>query len=144
MIAVDTNILVHAHRSDSEWHEQARAALERLDHRPERWAIPWPCVYEFYSIVTHRKIFDEPTPSPIAWEALAGFFSSASVILLAEDSSSFQRVRSLLHPLNLRGARIHDGRIAAICHLNGVDELWSQDRDFSRFGFLKVVNPLVA
>ncbi len=41
------------------------------------------------------------------------------------------------------GPRIHDARIAAICLQNGVAELWSADRDMSRFQALKVVNPLV-
>ena len=37
---------------------------------------------------------------------------------------------------------IHDARIAAICLHNGVTELWTADRDFSRFKPLKTVNPL--
>jgi predicted nucleic acid-binding protein len=41
------------------------------------------------------------------------------------------------------GARIHDARIAAICLQHGVRELWTADRDFSRFPQLKTFNPLV-
>jgi predicted nucleic acid-binding protein len=41
------------------------------------------------------------------------------------------------------GPLIHDARIAALCRQHGVTELWSADRDFSRFPDLKVVNPLV-
>jgi hypothetical protein len=33
--------------------------------------------------------------------------------------------------------------VAALCFLHGVRELWSADRDFSRFPNLKVKNPLV-
>jgi hypothetical protein len=43
----------------------------------------------------------------------------------------------------VQGPRIHDARIAAICLQNGVTELWSADRDLSRFRELKVLNPLV-
>ena len=53
MIAVDTNILVYAHRADSPYHEAATRALSALG--TARWAIPWPCVHEFYAIVTHPK-----------------------------------------------------------------------------------------
>jgi len=43
----------------------------------------------------------------------------------------------------LQGGQFHDARIAAICIENGVGELLSADRDFSRFKTLRVVNPLV-
>jgi predicted nucleic acid-binding protein len=42
------------------------------------------------------------------------------------------------------GGRVHDARIAAICMEQGVRELWSADRDFSRFPELTVVNPLMS
>jgi hypothetical protein len=38
----------------------------------------------------------------------------------------------------------HDGRIAAIRLSHGVAELWSADRDLSRFPALPVRNPLIA
>jgi predicted nucleic acid-binding protein len=40
------------------------------------------------------------------------------------------------------GGRTHDARIAAICIQHGVRELWSADRDFSRFPELTTANPL--
>jgi hypothetical protein len=43
----------------------------------------------------------------------------------------------------VQGAAIHDARIAAICRFHGVRELWSADRDFSRFAAVKVRNPLL-
>jgi len=39
--------------------------------------------------------------------------------------------------------RVPDVRIAALCLRHGVTELWSTDRDFSRFPALRVVNPLL-
>ena len=53
MIAVDTNLLVYAHRRDSEWNTAARSALSDLAEGRRAWAIPWPCVHEFVAIVTH-------------------------------------------------------------------------------------------
>jgi hypothetical protein len=44
---------------------------------------------------------------------------------------------------NIAGPLVHDARIAAICLQHGVRELWTADRDFSRFPQLKTVNPLV-
>ena len=44
MIAVDTNILVYAHREDSEWHHAADECLTELAESGTPWAIPWPCI----------------------------------------------------------------------------------------------------
>jgi hypothetical protein len=41
----------------------------------------------------------------------------------------------------VRGAMIHDARVAAICLVHGVDVLLSRDRDFSLFPSLTVRNP---
>ena len=57
MIATDTNILVYAHRSDSEWHEQAWSGMRSLVEGRATWGIPWPCIHEFMAIVTHPRIY---------------------------------------------------------------------------------------
>jgi predicted nucleic acid-binding protein len=41
------------------------------------------------------------------------------------------------------GPLVHDARIAALCLSHGIRELWTADRDFSRFPRLKTANPLV-
>ena len=61
MIATDTNILVYAHRADSEWHQQARSNLAILAEGRVSWGLPWPCLHEFLAIVTHPRIYDPPS-----------------------------------------------------------------------------------
>jgi hypothetical protein len=141
MIAVDTNVLIHAHRSDSPWHEAATAAMARLSGR--RWAIPWPCIHEFLAIATHTKIFDPPTPLSDAIEAVEAW-RGAALLLLAETSAHWPSLVALLRKGKIAGPRVHDARVAAICLQHAIDELWSADRDFSAFPALRVVNPLVA
>ena len=70
MIAVDTNILVYAHRSDSSWHEPALRALTGLAEAKGAWAIPWPCLHEFFAIATHPRIYDPPSSSKQALQAV--------------------------------------------------------------------------
>ena len=57
MIAVDTNLLVYAHREDSPWHDAAYARIAELAESRAPWAIPWPCLHEFLAIVTHPRIY---------------------------------------------------------------------------------------
>lgn len=142
MIAVDTNILVYAHRSDSEFHEQARARVKDLAEGRSAWAIPWPCIYEFLAIATHPRIYAPPTPAPAALDQVAAWLESPALVLLAESDDHFSGLRALCETSKVTGSRVHDARIAALCLAHGVAELWSADRDFSRFGALRVVNPL--
>ncbi len=142
MIAVDTNILVYAHRRDSRWHEQALRAVESLANGRDAWAIPWPCVHEFYSIVTHPRIYDPPSTPEQALAQLRAWSESPSLNLLAEDEDYWPVLESVLARSPIAGPAIHDARIAALCLRHGVQELMTADRDFSRFPMLALANPL--
>ncbi len=141
MIGVDTNILVHAHREDSPWHERAERALAGLG--AERWGVPWPCIHEFIAVVTHPKIFDPPTPLEDALTAVSTWLEAPSLALLGELDGYWSMLAELLRSARVAGPRVHDARIAALCLQHGVRELWTMDRDFSRFTRLPTKNPLV-
>lgn len=141
MIAVDTNVLIAAHRVDSPFHERAIASLSSLAGRS--WAIPWPCLHEFLAIVTHPKIFAPPTPVDEALATVSSWLETPMLELLSEGALHWQELSALLASSRVSGPRVHDARIAALCIENGVDVLWTADRDFSRFAALRTTNPLV-
>ena len=143
MIAVDTNLLVYAHRKDAAFHEPARAALEGLALGRASWAIPWPCVHEFISVVTHPRIFKTPTPIDRALAQMRALADLPHLVLLSEGEGYLERLEALSRAARTQGGAIHDARIAALCLHHGVRQLWSADRDFSRFPDLAVRNPLV-
>ncbi len=143
MIAVDTNILVYAHREEAVFHSIAAARLADLAKGREPWAIPWPCIHEFLGIVTHPRVYDPPTPMDVALDAVNGWLEAPTLVLLAEAEGYWPRAQSLIVAARIVGPRVHDARIAAICLQYGVREFWSADRDFSRFPELKVINPLI-
>ena len=141
MIAVDTNVLVYAHRQDLEFHATASRCLSGLAEGRAAWAIPWPCLHEFLAIVTHPRIYDPPSPLAAALEQVDAWLKLPSLVLLAESEQHWLDLRQLLTASRVTGPRIHDARIAALCRQHGVRELWSADRDFGRFAGLSVVNP---
>lgn len=143
MIAVDTNILVYAHREDSEWHEAANARLVELAEGRAPWAIPWPCLHEFLAIVTHPRIFAPPTPLKHAMEQVDAWLESPTVVLLSEAGSYWSQLRATLEAGRVAGPLVHDARVASLCLQHGVRELWSADRDFGRFPSLTTTNSLV-
>lgn len=144
MIAVDTNVLVYAHREDSPWHGAARKKVAELAEGRSPWAIPWPCIHEFLAIVTHPHIYSPPTPLGSAIDQVEAWMESPSLVLLSETEGYWGELRSTLKQGRINGAQVHDARVAAICRDHGVRELWSADRDFGRFPSLAVRNPLVA
>ncbi len=142
MIAVDTNILVYAHRKEMPHHERARLLVAGLASRPERWGIPWPCVAEFYAVVTHARLWQGAASTPAqALRQIGAWVGSPSVSLLAETDETWRCLEGLVERAPVRGAAIHDARIAAICESHGVAELYTADRDFSRFPGLRSTNP---
>ena len=143
MIALDTNLLVYAHREDSPFHVAALDCLTACAEGRAAWALPWPCVHEFYAIVTHPRIYSPPTPPELALDQIDAWLESPSLVLLAESARHWPVLRPLITQARLAGPAVHDARIAALCQQHGVRELWTADRDFGRFPSLKTVNPLV-
>jgi predicted nucleic acid-binding protein len=107
------------------------------------WALPWPCIHEFLAIVTHPRIFSPPTELARALAQVSAWLDSPTVECLHEGDGYWAHLVSRLQQGKIAGPRVHDGRIAALCLHHGVRELWSADRDFSRFPALTVRNPLV-
>jgi hypothetical protein len=144
MIAVDTNLLVYAHREDSPWHDAAFARIAELAESRSPWAIPWPCLHEFLDIVTHPRIYAPPTPLPAALDQVQAWLEAPSLVLLSEGDGYWPTFRDFLSVARATGGQVHDARIAALCRLHGIQELWTADREFSRFPELTVRNPLVS
>ncbi len=144
MIAVDTNILVYAHRRDNQWHEPAAACVRELAEGAASWALPWPCLHEFLAIVTHERIFSPPTTLPKALKQVAAWLESPTLVVLSESAGYWDVLARVVERAKITGPRVHDGRVAALCIHHGVRELLSADRDFTRFGDLKTRNPLAA
>ena len=142
MIAIDTNLMVYAHQQEAPFHDAAKKVLaEVLGH--EAVGIAWPCCHEFFSVMTHPKVWKQPFTSDEALACIEHLHRVPRVQVLSEGADHLSRLQALCAKSQLHGGQIHDARIAAICLSHGVKELWSCDRDFSRFPALRVRNPLI-
>jgi len=145
MLAVDTNILVYAHRSEFENNEKAYAYITGLTLGDQVWAIPWPCAFEFLGIVTNRKIWKAgASTTNEAWQQLQAWWESPSCRMIGETDNFMNVLEGFVNRPGIAGPIIHDARIAAICIANGVQTLLTRDRDFSLFPQLQTRNPLSA
>ena len=142
MIAVDTNVLVYAHRRESHVGEEAHALMVGLAEGDRAWAIPWPCCYEFLSVVTNRRIWKESATTPQqAWRQFHAWISSPSNRMIGETDNFPEVLRRFVDRPRIVGGVVNDARIAAICVAHGVDALLARDRDFSMFPELAVRDP---
>lgn len=139
MIALDTNLLVYAHRPEMADHEGARTALEALR---SAWALPWPVAHEFVRVVTEPRWFNDPTPLERALQTVDALLESGGGSPIGEPTGHWSRLTELTLAGRADRTRVYDARIAAVCLAHGVEELWTADRDFGRFPSLRTRNPL--
>lgn len=143
MIALDTNLLVHAHRIDASLHPEAKACLKKLAENPAPWGICYHNLVEFYGVVSHPKIWSMPSTPGQAADQIAAWRDSPSLHVLTDSTEDMRQLMTLAKNAKVIGPMIHDARIASCCLVHGVRELWTVDRDFSRFPGLRTRNPLV-
>ncbi len=140
MIALDTNMLVYAHRTEMSWHVPAKKLIEELFDGDAPWAIPVACVHEFLSVVTR---IPNPTSTQHALNQVKAWLFSPSVRLLHSTEQHVVTLERVIETGQARGGQINDARIVAICLEHGVRELWTADRDFARYALLPSRNPLL-
>jgi uncharacterized protein len=133
MIAVDTNVLIYAHRGETALHEPAYERLVELAESSIAWAVPIFCLAEFVRVVTHLRVFTPPSPLDDALAFLDGVLASPSARLLLPTPQFPAVFDEACRSAAVRGNLAFDAQIAALCHEHGVDRLLTADRDFARF-----------
>ena len=145
MRAVDTNLLVYAHRRDVRYHSEAFGVLRSLTESREPFGIPWHCLTEFLSVVTNaRRWQGTDTSTKRAVEQVEAWLGAPGAVALGEGPGFARTWSEVMRESGVSGGQVHDARVAAGCLHHGVSELLTADRDFSRFPRLKTRNPLVA
>jgi uncharacterized protein len=144
VIAFDTNVLVYAHRREAQEHERAFELVRSYAEGSDVWAIPWPCVYEFFSVVTNPRIWNRSaTPPEAAWLQLEAWFDAPGLRMLGEAAGFREVLGEFACRARVRGPAIHDARVAALCVFHGVETLFTRDRDFALFPELARRDPFL-
>lgn len=141
MIALDTNLLVYAHRAGVPEHRAARRAIETAAADPRGWGIPQPVVAEFWSIVTHPLAAGRPSKPSEAAAFIRSLLRAGGAIWSGGPGSG-ERLMALAGDLRISGPRIFDLQIALAAFDNGATEIWSHDRSFVTMPGLRLVDPL--
>lgn len=138
MIAVDTNILVHAHRVEAPKHAPALARLRTLAEGDRPWAIPLFCLGEFLRVITHPRVLDRPHRPAEATEAVDAMLASPTVVVLYPGERFPRLLAEAMLEADARGNLVHDAQIVALCREWGVERLLTEDADFRRWKGVRV------
>ena len=133
MIAVDTNVLVYAHREELPQHQQARERMTALAEGAARWAIPVFCLGEFLRVITHPRVFDPPFTAEEGCAAVERVLASPSVHLLVPGDRYWSLLAEAVRQARATGNLVFDAQIVALCREAGASPLLTEDRDFDRF-----------
>lgn len=142
MIAIDTNLLIYAHRSGLPEHRAARRAIEAAANDRRGWGVALQSVSEFWSIVTHPSAQGGPTSPARAASFLTALAETGDMRIWTPGPGFAERLMQLATDLRVSGVRIFDLQIGLTAFDGGAVEIWSHDRAFVRIPGLKVVDPL--
>lgn len=141
MIAIDTNLLVYAHRSAAKEHGAAKRAIERAIQGERGCGVAVACIAEFWAVVTHPSSPRPSTPAE-ALDFVKSLVQEAGVEVWPQARELGIQLARAASDLEVRGSRVFDLQIALTALQNGATELWTHDRDFVSVPGLTVHDPL--
>jgi toxin-antitoxin system PIN domain toxin len=141
--ALDVNVLLYASDTSSPHHEQARSFIESCIAEQEVFYLGWPTVMGYLRIATHPAVFDHPLSPDEAMANIDTLLDLPHVRFLSEDEGFWDVYRATTADVPTRGNLVPDAHLAALLRLHGVKTLYTHDRDFLKFPFLDVREPLV-
>jgi toxin-antitoxin system PIN domain toxin len=142
VIALDTNILVYAHRSATSEHDRARQAIEEAAGSPGGFGFALPTICEFWSVVTHPAASGRPSTPSEAADFVRSLVEDGGARIWTARPGLAERMLDFAIEQDIRGPRVFDLQIAVLALESGATEFWTHDRGFARVPGLKMVDPL--
>lgn len=141
MIIPDTNLLLYAYSSKSEFHLRARKWIEAAFTGEEPVRLPWAVINAFVRIMTNPRAIRPALPLATAVEAVSEWLAVPGVEPLNPGERHWKLLAQMAIEHRCSGPLLSDAHLAALAIENGAT-LYSADRDFARFRGLRWVNPL--
>ena len=140
--SLDVNLLLYASDASSPFHEKASRFLADCMKRRDVLYLSWPTLMGYLRIATHPSIFDEPLTPSEAMANVETLLGLPNTRFLVEEEGFWESYRAVTEDTAVRGNLVPDAHLAALLRLHGVRILHTHDRDFLRFDFLEVRDPL--
>ena len=142
MIALDTNLLVYAHRAATPENRPAQRAIQTACESRGGCGIALPSLSEFWAVVTHPSASGRPSTPAEASAFIASLVDTGGLRIWTPGAGFAQRLTQLATDLDVISVRIFDLQIALTAFENGASQIWTHDANFVRFPGLRVHDPL--
>jgi toxin-antitoxin system PIN domain toxin len=143
MIALDTNLIVYAHRARTPEHRDARKAIEQASVGPRGWGLAASVLPEFWAVVTHPSAEGRPS-TPAQAAAFVRALIDAGAMVWLPGPGFGERLLQTASAIGVSGPRIFDLQIALTAFEGGATELWTHDAAFITVPGLRVFDPLTS
>ena len=141
MILLDVNVLVYAHREDTERHDEHRRWLESQLDQSQGCGVSDLVLSGCLRILTHTRIFAPPSPLSAALDFLQAIRDHPNVFSVSPGERHWGIFLDLCRRANARGNLVSDAHHAALAIESGCEWI-TTDRDFARFPGLRWRHPL--
>ena len=141
--AIDVNILLYASDAGSPLHARASEFVGSAVQGEEVYCLAWITVMSYLRMATHPSIFAHPLSHDEACSNVKTLLASPHARLLSEGADFWAAYRSICEGVPVRGNLVPDAHLAALLRQHGVKTLYTHDRDFRKFDYLSVRDPLI-
>lgn len=141
--AVDVNILIYATQGNGGAHQaKASAFMHRCVAGQELMCFGWVTLMSYLRMATHPRILAQPLTHQQAMANVSALLALPHARSLAEGESFWAHYRAVTGEVPARANLVPDAHLAAVLREHGVKVLYTHDRDFRKFDFLEVRDPL--
>lgn len=141
MLCADVNVLVNAHRREAAAHEAFRAWLVDAANGHEPLGLSDVVLAGFVRIVTHPRVFAEPTSTALAFEFVSALFACPASVRIEPGDRHWDLFGDLCRRVEAKGNAVPDAYLAALAIEQGAEWI-TADRGFARFPGLRWRHPL--
>ena len=139
MIAIDTNLLIYAHRRAVPQHAASRRAItEALSRGTSGIAVQ--ALAEFWAVVTHPSCEGGPSKPAVAG-AFVAELTKAGMAIWTPAQGFGLRLLAAAQSRGVIGPRVFDLQIGLTAAEAGATEIWTADRGFVSMPGVLVVHP---
>jgi len=139
---IDVNVLLYASDRSSPHHTRAVDFLEASVVGSEVFCIAWLTAMSYLRMATHPSIFSQPLSPAEAVANVQALLAVPHCRALGEEAGFWAVYQDVTRGLTIRGNLVPDAHLAAVLRQHGVVRLYTHDKDFRRFDFLQVIDPL--
>jgi len=138
---LDASVLLHAYDPDFQGHQQSRSWLEKTFSDPEMVGLAWVAVLAFLRVSTNPRAFRRPFSVEEATSIVSDWLDRPNAVVLEPGQRHWAILSGLLSAARARADLVMDAHLASLAIEHGA-VLCTDDRDFTRFPGLRMLDPL--